>query len=127
MPKDATAFDAIRPVVRSDEPHWLPLWRGYQTFYKVDIASDVTAEAWRRVLDPTEPVWAALAWQGERAIGLVHWIFHRSTWSVGNYCYLQDLFVDPAARGGGVGRQLITHVYRRGGTGGLPSRLLADT
>lgn len=36
---------------------------------------------------------------------------HRSTWTTRDYCYLQDLFVAPDARGGGIGRALIEHVY----------------
>jgi GNAT superfamily N-acetyltransferase len=44
-------------------------------------------------------------------VGLVHHIRHRSCWTAGDYCYLQDLFVAPAARHAGVGRKLIEHVY----------------
>jgi GNAT superfamily N-acetyltransferase len=44
-------------------------------------------------------------------IGLVHYIFHRSTWTIENYCYLQDLFVDPKHRASGLGRKLIEAVY----------------
>ncbi len=54
---------------------------------------------------------AALAWLDGRAVGLVHFIYHRSCWTVGDYCYLQDLFVADGLRGSGVGRQLIEHVY----------------
>ena len=43
--------------------------------------------------------------------GIVQYLFHRSTWTPGNYCYLQDLFVADAARGLGVGRALIEAVY----------------
>src|SRR5690606_41353595 len=46
-----------------------------------------------------------------RAVGMVHWIFHRSCWTAGDYCYLQDLFVAQDVRGGGHGRALIEHVY----------------
>jgi GNAT superfamily N-acetyltransferase len=46
-------------------------------------------------------------------IGLAHVLFHRSTWSNGFYCYLEDLFVDPARRGKGIGRALIEAVYAR--------------
>jgi len=53
----------------------------------------------------------ALAWAGDRAVGLVHWIFHRSTWMLTDSCYLQDLYVDPELRGRGQGRALIEHVY----------------
>ncbi|WP_437879410.1 N-acetyltransferase family protein [Pseudomonas sp. LRF_L74] len=101
----------IRPVSADDHAAWLPLWKGYQRFYKTDIPEATSAETWQRFLDPSEPINAALAWQDGRAVGLVHFIFHRSTWTVGNYCYLQDLYVDETLRGGGIGRQLIEYVY----------------
>ena len=44
-------------------------------------------------------------------MGIVHYLFHRSSWTVGNYCYLQDLFVAEEARGRGLGRALIEAVY----------------
>ena len=44
-------------------------------------------------------------------VGLVHYIFHRNTWMVGDVCYLEDLFTAPHARGQGVGRALIEAVY----------------
>ncbi len=102
---------AIRPLERSDHAAWLPLWRGYQAFYRVDIADAVSDVTWQRLLDPAEPMGGALAWQGEQAVGLVHHIRHRSCWTVGDYCYLQDLYVDGAVRGAGIGRRLIEHVY----------------
>jgi GNAT superfamily N-acetyltransferase len=54
---------------------------------------------------------AALAWHEGKAIGLAHWIYHRSTWTAGDYCYLQDLFIAKDLRSSGVGRQLIEYVY----------------
>jgi GNAT superfamily N-acetyltransferase len=101
----------IRPLSESQHAAWLPLWRGYQAFYKTDIPADVSAVTWSRLLDPAEPMGAALAWNGATAVGLVHHIRHRSCWTVGDYLYLQDLFVTPDARGGGIGRKLIEYVY----------------
>ncbi len=101
----------IAPLAPSDFDAWHPLWRGYQTFYKTDIPETTTRVSFDRMLDPTEPMAGALAWRDGQAVGMVHWLFHRSTWTVENSCYLQDLFVDPATRGGGIGRQLIEHVY----------------
>lgn len=102
---------AIRLLRREDHDSWLPLWRGYQEFYKVNIAPEVSAVTFERLLNFGEPMTCALAWQGTRAVGLVHYIQHRSTWTVGNYCYLQDLFTASDIRGAGIGRRLIEHVY----------------
>ncbi len=102
----------IRSATAADFDAWLPLWQGYQDFYQVDIADDVTRQTWQRLLDPTEPMHLALAIDAEgRAIGMVHWIYHRSTWTQGPYVYLQDLYVTPDVRGTGAGRALIEHVY----------------
>ncbi|OSQ46238.1 GNAT family N-acetyltransferase [Thalassospira alkalitolerans] len=101
----------IRAICETDHDLWLPLWQGYQRFYKTDISAKTTAITWQRFLDPAEPQYCALAWQDDQAIGMVHWIYHRSCWTVGDYCYLQDLYVDDTRRGTGAGRKLIEHVY----------------
>lgn len=44
-------------------------------------------------------------------LGLVHYLFHRSTTRIELTCYMQDLFTLEAVRGQGVGRALIQGVY----------------
>ncbi len=97
----------VRALTDADHERWMPLWRGYQAFYKVAIPAEVSAVTWRRLLEPSEPMHGALAWHAGEAIGLVHLVRHRSCWTVGDYCYLQDLFVRDGQRGGGVGGRLI--------------------
>lgn len=101
----------IRAVTPADHAAWLPLWQGYQIFYKAKIPADVTELTWQRFLDPTEPMHAAVAELDGQIVGIVHFIEHRSCWTAGNYCYLQDLYTDETVRGRGVGRALIEHVY----------------
>ena len=101
----------ISPLAAAHKSQWLPLWRGYQAFYKTDISVEVSDITWQRLLDLAEPMGGALAWRDGKAIGLVHHIQHRSCWTVGDYCYLQDLFVTDEARGLGIGRKLIEYVY----------------
>jgi hypothetical protein len=83
----------IKAVDSNDFDIWLPLWKGYQRFYEVDIPESVTLKTWARFLNSVEPMHAALAMVGEQALGLVHSVYHRSTWTTSDYCYLQDLFV----------------------------------
>jgi len=101
----------IRSVDHSDFELWLPLWRNYQRFYEVDIPDAVTLKTWARFLDPNEPMHAVLAMSNGQALGLAHTIYQRSCWVMGEYCYLEDLFVVNQARGSGVGRALIEHVH----------------
>ena len=103
----------IRPVEPADRPRWEPLWQGYLTFYKANLSPQVTETLWGRFFDGIEPVQALVAEEGEALIGIVHYVFHRSTWMIGPNCYLQDLFTDEKARGKGVGGALITAVYER--------------
>jgi GNAT superfamily N-acetyltransferase len=53
-------------------------------------------------------------------LGLVHFLYHRSTTLIAPVCYLQDLFTVPAGRGKGVGRALINAVYDRAAAAGSP-------
>jgi GNAT superfamily N-acetyltransferase len=102
---------SILAVGDADHADWQRLWTAYQTFYQVALPAGVFAATWARLRDPAEPVHGALARNDAgAAIGLVHWIRHRTCWDSADSCYLQDLYVDETARGGGVGRQLIAHV-----------------
>ncbi|AUB77439.1 GNAT family N-acetyltransferase [Pseudomonas paraversuta] len=101
----------IKPASAADHDQWLPLWQAYLSFYKTELPAAVSQSTWERFLDPGEPTHLALAWKGNEAVGMVQFIYHRSNWSIGNSCYLQDLFVSPQVRGTGAGRLLIEHVY----------------
>ena len=107
----------VREIAPGDQAAWRPLWDGYNAFYgragPSALAEDVTAATWGRFFDPAEPVHALVAERDGELVGLVHYLFHRSTTAVAPICYLQDLFTDASARGGGVGRALIEAVYDR--------------
>jgi GNAT superfamily N-acetyltransferase len=100
----------IRLVKESERAAWEPLWRGYLEFYKASLPEQATDVAWRRLHDPSEPMFVLGAYVGGKLTGIVHYLYHRTTWTVGNYCYLQDLFVAETARGLGLGRALIEAV-----------------
>jgi GNAT superfamily N-acetyltransferase len=102
----------VRPLAPTDRSAWEPLWQGYQEFYKTQVSEATTEQTWQRFHDRAIPMHALGAFRGEQLLGIVHYLYHYSTWTIGPYCYLQDLFTIEAARGQGVGRALIEAVYQ---------------
>ncbi len=102
---------SVRPLVATDQAAWESLWQGYLTFYKSRLAPETTNITWQRFHDPAVPMHALGAFADGALVGIVHFIYHYSCWTHGPYCYLQDLFTSPEARGKGVGRALIEAVY----------------
>ncbi|MGB3834270.1 MAG: GNAT family N-acetyltransferase [Mesorhizobium sp.] len=110
----------IRPLEQADHTDWRRLWTAYLEFYEATVPEEVYATTWTRLFTPGEfepRGFIALA-QG-RAVGLTHYLYHRSCWSLVNNCYLQDLFTAPEARGSGVGAALIEAVRQEAGRIGV--------
>ena len=102
---------SIAPITHDDHVEWLALWNGYLTFYESALDDGTTAATFTRLIDASSGIHGAIARdENGKAMGIVHWLTHPATWTTTNYCYLEDLFVAPDVRGGGVGRALIEHV-----------------
>ncbi|MBK6466383.1 MAG: GNAT family N-acetyltransferase [Rhodobacter sp.] len=112
----------IRPLERGDEAEWRRLWTGYLDYYETTVPEAVYASTFSRLLgkDPQD-FDGLLALVDGKPMGLVHYLFHRHCWKIENVCYLQDLYVDPQARGTGLGRRLIEAVYVAADANGTPA------
>lgn len=104
---------SVRPLRPDQRAAWEPLWQGYLRFYKTSVPPEVTETTWARLHQEDEPMHGLGAFRAEALVGIVHYVFHLSTWTIGPYCYLQDLFTAEEARGVGAGRALIEAVYAR--------------
>lgn len=101
---------SIRPLKVEDKNRWLELWHGYLTFYETTLSDSQTELTWNRLMDPNYGIHGLVAENDDDVVGITHFMFRPSTWAPKDYCYLEDLFVDPAVRGGGAGRALISRV-----------------
>ena len=103
----------IRPLVEGDWDQWKPLWASYLDFYRATLSEETSLNTFERLTRGDGDMFALLAVsdQGEGA-GVVHCVVHPTTWSRRPSCYLEDLFVTPAARGTGLGRRLLREAKR---------------
>ncbi len=112
----------VRPLASDDRVAWGGLWEKYLAFYDTSRRAEIFDLTFARNMDPARPQQGCLvAQRGTDLVGLVHYIFHAHNWSAEDVCYLQDLYVDTAARGGGIGRRLIEAVYAAADTAGCPN------
>lgn len=102
----------IRPLQEGDFPAWRELWSAYLSFYRAEVSDGVTEASFRRLQQRTEGLLGLVA-QAEPGplLGFVHLVFHPSTWSTAPYCYVEDLFVSPSARGTGAALELLQAAF----------------
>lgn len=102
-------LEAVKPA---DRDVWAGLWRDYLTFYGTARDEDAYDAAFAQLMsDDPASFRGRIAWRDGDAVGLVHWVWHPHMWNATGTVYLQDLFVAPRARGGGIATRLIQAVY----------------
>ena len=109
-----TAVTIDRPT-EADYPEWRRLYQGYAEFYRVPMDDAIARRLWGWLHDPGHVVEAFLAREGgggggRRPVGLAHFRAMPRPLAANTLCFLDDLFVDPGARGRGVGRALLEAV-----------------
>ena len=112
----------IRPLTERDRDAWHRLWTAYLAFYETTVTDEVYETSFARLLsNETGEYRCLIAEIDGKPVGLTHFLYHRSMWSVENTCYLMDLFCDPDYRGRGVARALIEAVHATAKQDGVPS------
>ncbi len=102
----------IRPLAATDHAEWHRLWTAYLAFYDTIMPEEIYQTHFSRLLsDDPQDFHGLVAELDGKLVGLTHYVFHRHGWTIGNTCYLQDLYADPEVRGQGIGRKLIEAVY----------------
>lgn len=98
----------VRRIERADETRWRELWDGYTRFYEREPSDALTGHTWARIFDDSCPVYAIVAERDSGEVsGFANYVLHESTSTLTPVCYLQDLFVDPEVRAGGIGGAMI--------------------
>jgi GNAT superfamily N-acetyltransferase len=97
----------IRAAVPADEAIWREMWRGYCDFYQAQLSEEATNRTWKRILDPDSQIMCIVAEVDGQVCGFANCVVHENTWETQAVCYLEDLYVLPAARRRGVATAII--------------------
>ncbi|MGO1884680.1 MAG: GNAT family N-acetyltransferase [Citricoccus sp.] len=101
----------IRPARPEDVPHILRLIRDLAVYEREPDAVRNTEESLTRHLFGEHPaVFCHVAEDEGTVIGMALWFLNYSTWEGTHGIWLEDLYVDPSARGRGHGRSLLLHL-----------------
>jgi GNAT superfamily N-acetyltransferase len=107
-PEVARMTATIRPARPGDESDILRLIQALADYEREPDAVETTAEELRAHLFADVPrVFAHVAEQDGRVVGIAVWFLNFSTWTGRHGIYVEDLFVEPAVRGSGVALRLI--------------------
>lgn len=104
----------IRPPAENDRAAWEQLYEGYAGFYKVTQTPQMRATVWGWLQDPGHGTQGLVAVADGRLIGLAHFRAFARPLSASTGGFLDDLFVDPEARGAGIAAALIAGVAAEG-------------
>lgn len=97
----------IRALELKDADEWHILWAGYLEFYKTEISEEQTQLTWQRLNEPSFDMHGLVAELEGKVVGIAHYSFTSSSWSVAPNLFLEDLFVAKGVRGKGIGKALI--------------------
>ena len=103
----------IRPATPADVPDLVRLVRELATYEREPDAATATAGQFDAALFPADGAPAAHALVAEadgRVVGMALWFATFSTWTGRQGMWLEDLYVEEAHRGSGLGRALLTEL-----------------
>ena len=106
----------------ADKADWQSLYRGYATFYKMPMSEQTLDTVWSWIHDESNPFWCRLARKSDgKPIGFMHFREMPSPLRGCQMGFLDDLFVDPDARGLGAVSALFDDLTEHARTQGWPS------
>jgi len=100
----------IRPLDAGDRAAWEPLFLAYGVFYETEFTPEIIDKVWSLLMESGSGIDGLVADNDGTLVGFAHYRSHPDTFTGGRDWFLDDLYVDPDARGAGTATDLIQHL-----------------
>lgn len=100
----------IRPLNAGDRAAWEPLFLAYGVFYETEFTPEIIDKVWSLLMESGSGIDGLVADIEGTVVGFAHYRSHPDTFTGGSDWFLDDLYVDPDARGAGTATDLIQHL-----------------
>ena len=111
-----TTSITVRAAQDEDRAAFLAMWQEFVSLHPDEPGNHTMGDLnWQRIMDPTSPLRGIIALDAAQArVGFTLYITFPFTWSRGDSCYLQDIYVAASSRGQGVARAMIAQLSEIG-------------
>ncbi len=104
----------IKELSHNDYEDWKHIFNEYLLFYDAVLPLSTIKSSWDKIINKEEPIYCVGFYKSlkksKKLIGIINFIYHQSTWSKKNVCYLEDLFVLEPFRSKGIASALFGHL-----------------
>ena len=111
----------VTALHQNDREQWEKLYNAYAEFYKVPMNRQILDQVWQWIFDPEKRFFSVIAKDETGvAVGLMHYREMHSPLRGAQVGFLDDLFVEPNCRGGGVADLMFARLKQEAKTNGWP-------
>ena len=107
----------IEEISENDYENWKFIFKKYLLFYNSKLSEKIIRYSWNNIINKDEAIYCLGCYETSRnnkkqLVGIMNFIYHKSTWSENNVCYLEDLFILEAYRSKGYASALLNHLTK---------------
>lgn len=87
----------INEITKNDYQSWKIIFKEYLIFYNSKLTESTIKSSWDKIINKDEKIYCLGCYKSsektKELIGIMNFIYHKSTWSKKRVCYLEDLFI----------------------------------
>tara|TARA_B100001057_G_C22627307_1_gene862997 strand:+ start:41 stop:502 length:462 start_codon:yes stop_codon:yes gene_type:complete len=105
----------IEEISENNYENWKFIFKKYLLFYNSKLSEKIIRNTWNNIINKEKPIncigcYETSKIKKKQLVGIMNFIYHKSTWIENNVCYLEDLFILEDYRSRGYASALFNHL-----------------